>query len=112
MMRMLIVLVYFLVAWQSCAHAPLIPPPQQSDAGAADVAMSDAGNVDVDNVYVSTCSHLATIGCADGKASNCASILQKMVEGHLTTFNFACLNSARDVTSARKCGGVKCTTPP
>jgi len=114
MMRLLIVLTYFLVAWQSCAHSPPVPPTPlpQDDGGVRDATTSDAEAVDSRSVYVTTCSHLAAIGCEDGKPSNCASVLKKMVEGHMTSINLACLNSAKDVTSARKCGGVKCTTLP
>lgn len=113
MMRFLIVLVYFLVAWQSCAHSPPIPAPPQNDAGAGDAVAADANSIDDGKtIYASTCAHLAVIGCEDGKPANCASVLKKMVEGRITSINLPCLNASKDVTSARKCGGVKCTASP
>ena len=113
-MRLFVVLVYFLVAWQACSHSPPIPPTPmpQDDAGVGDANTSDAETTDSRSIYVTTCSHLATIGCEDGKPSNCALVLKKMVDGRLTNINLACLNSAKDIASARKCGGVKCTTLP
>ena len=75
-----------------CVPHPL-PPPTTGDAG---------------TVYVTTCQHLAAIGCSDGTYPECAQVLETMVADRLTNTSIACLQAAGDATQAKACGGVGC----
>lgn len=82
------------VAWLGyvgCAHTT--PTPTATDAGVT---------------YEAACANLAAIGCADGVAPNCASVLQQTVVERMTTTSVACLTSSKSLDEARACGGVRC----
>jgi hypothetical protein len=64
--------------------------------------------VDAGSPYAAACANLASLGCADGTAPNCAAILGQMVSGRMTTVNLPCLTAAKDIPSAVACGAVLC----
>lgn len=54
------------------------------------------------------CDNLAHIGCADGLASNCVTVLQQIIDGRMARIDLGCLTGAASIDVALACGGVVC----
>ena len=54
------------------------------------------------------CDNLAHIGCSDGTAPNCVTVLQQMIDQRMTRIDLGCLTGAQTVDAALACGGVLC----
>ena len=85
-------ILFFACLGISCAHTPA--PAPSADAG---------------YTYQEVCDHLSKIGCIDGQAANCASVLQQMMVDIMTTISLTCLSGAGSLNAARDCGGVACS---
>lgn len=108
MMRgLMVILATFAV--MSCAGCPVhTPSPSVVDAGSED-AGPDADTLDAARtLYSRACAHLASLGCAEGSESNCATTLEHAMTTHLIAIHPTCLVSAPSKAAARACGGVTC----
>jgi hypothetical protein len=80
-------------------------PPDASDA--APPRLLDASH-DASVLAESACSNLAALGCAEGLAPNCASVIDHALAARLTDPHAACLAIALSKAGARACGSVAC----
>ena len=86
------VVLAFLATASNCGTSPQPVPTPTVDAGSP---------------YSAACANLAALGCADGTAPNCASVLQQMVDGRMSrTLNLSCLATATTKAAAEQCGAL------
>ena len=93
-MRTILVLL-FVVAFSTASNCGTSPQPVPTPT------------VDAGSPYSAACANLAALGCADGTAPNCASVLQQMVDGRMSrTLNLSCLATATTKAAAEQCGAL------
>jgi len=98
----------------SVLYAACTPPQPNLRADAKDgtTGILDAAiipPVPVVNASPATaCANLARLGCPEGLASNCPSVLARVVDAHLTNVSLSCLSLAQHVTDVQACGAVAC----
>jgi len=89
------VLVLLAASCGSCASTTPVPDPAPTPDPSADV-------------YEAACSNLATWGCSEGLADNCADTIKKTQEGGLVDLKPSCLANAKSVGEIQACGSVEC----
>jgi hypothetical protein len=60
------------------------------------------------DVYPAACSNLAQLGCPEGARPNCAAVMKRAEDEHLTDTKAQCLAGAKSAEEARACGSVRC----
>jgi hypothetical protein len=60
------------------------------------------------DVYPAACSNLAQLGCPEGARPNCAAVMKRADDDHLTDTRASCLAVAKTADEARACGSVRC----
>lgn len=118
--RWLFLLLPLLLLAPACPPAP-VSPPDASDGGstppsARDAALEasildaalgpDAGPPDPMGCRAA-CTNLATLGCKEGQAPNCA-VTCEHANGTLTDLKPTCLRLAKTKAAARACKSVDC----
>jgi hypothetical protein len=94
----------------ACHPSPPAPlPPDASDA--APPRSLDASRGDASVLAESACSNLAALGCEEGRAPNCATVIDRALAARLTDPHAACLAIALSRAGARACGSVACPEP-
>lgn len=58
--------------------------------------------------YSMVCQHLAELGCAEGRAPECATAFARIQEGKMSDLAPACLMAATTPEAARACKSVLC----
>ena len=58
--------------------------------------------------YAAVCQHLASIGCSEGAAPECAVAFQRFQDGKMVDLRPDCLSAAQTPAEARACGSVLC----
>jgi hypothetical protein len=58
--------------------------------------------------YATICGNLATLGCPEGLASNCATTFENAENERMADLKPSCLLSAKTQDEVRACGTVKC----
>lgn len=107
-MKLLIVAVA--LALEACPPSPALPDASP-DAAPPPIAVVDAApplQPDASTPSLAACANLAALGCAEGKAANCAATVDHVVAEKLTPVNVACLTSAKTKAGARACGFASC----
>ena len=76
------------------------PSPQPPDAG----PVEDAGTT----VGGQVCANLVALGCDEGRATNCAAVVDHAVGKNITRVDSPCLLNAKTKAGVRACGFVTC----
>lgn len=58
--------------------------------------------------YTMVCQHLAELGCAEGKAPECAVAFGRFQGGRMSDLQPSCLMASKTPEAARACGSVLC----
>lgn len=105
-MRQFIVLCALALVASKCVPTPGPAPAPAPTPSIAPIGF-DAGHVP--SKYTEACAHLAELGCAEGPAFDCASVMARADARHLTIVPVACLSAAHSKEEVRGCGGfVRC----
>jgi hypothetical protein len=60
------------------------------------------------DVYPAACLNLQSLGCPEGARPNCAAVMKRADDDHLTDTHASCLAGAKTAEDARACGSVRC----
>jgi len=97
-------------ALQACPPDPL-PPDAGPDAGPTPVVVDASPPPpasDASAPSVALCAHLAALGCQEGIAANCATVVDHVQAERLADLHVACLMAAQTKAASRACRSVAC----
>lgn len=96
------------IAMSLAAECPPSPPPTPD---ASDAGHRDAGPSPNATPTQRACGNLASLGCAEGVDDKCVVVLDRAIAARLTTFNLACLASAKTKAEIRACPPANVACP-
>ena len=116
MLRGSLGLLFAVAALAGCPPQPQPPSPDASDASpgpspapAPPSPPASDGAAPLGDQASQACATMLAIGCAEGKASNCADRVRAVKASNLTKLDLACVVASQNASQVRACGSIACT---